>query len=180
MMIDINRGNRFTQLVSYSTKAKGLHEHIVKLGGADHPNAKVNFKLGDVVTTMISTTNKETILLQHDTNLPRPYSLGFRVQGTKGIWMDVNKSIYIEGQSAKPHQWEDAKAWLDKYDHPLWKKIWQRCQRSRPWRHGLVCVACIHRISKTKNQHTTRCLRCCVWVPLHPYLNHPFNWVEKV
>ncbi|MBN8653832.1 MAG: Gfo/Idh/MocA family oxidoreductase [Cytophagales bacterium] len=122
MMIDINRGNRFTQLVSYSTKAKGLHEHVVKLGGADHPNAKVNFKLGDVVTTMISTTNKETILLQHDTNLPRPYSLGFRVQGTKGIWMDVNKSIYIEGQSSKPHQWEDAKAWLEKYDHPLWKK----------------------------------------------------------
>lgn len=122
MMIDINRGNRFTQLVSYSTKAKGLHEHVVKLGGADHPNAKVNFKLGDVVTTMISTTNKETILLQHDTNLPRPYSLGFRVQGTKGIWMDVNKSIYIEGQSPKPHQWEDAKAWLEKYDHPLWKK----------------------------------------------------------
>lgn len=122
MMIDINRGNRFTQLVSYSTKAKGLHEHVVKLGGAGHPNAKVNFKLGDLVTTMINTTNKETILLQHDTNLPRPYSLGFRVQGTKGIWMDVNKSIYIEGQSAKPHQWEDAKAWLDKYDHPLWKK----------------------------------------------------------
>jgi hypothetical protein len=122
MMIDINRGNRFTQLVSYSTKAKGLHEYVVKMGGANHPNAKVNFKLGDVVTTMISTTNKETILLQHDTNLPRPYSLGFRVQGTKGIWMDVNKSIYIEGQSAKPHQWEDAKAWLEKYDHPLWKK----------------------------------------------------------
>jgi len=122
MMIDINRGNRFTQLVSYSTKARGLHEHIVKVGGADHPNAKVNFKLGDVVTTMISTNNNETILLQHDTDLPRPYSLGFRVQGTKGIWMDLNKSIYIEGVSKKPHQWEDAQAWLDKYDHPLWKK----------------------------------------------------------
>lgn len=121
MMVDINRGNRFTQLVSYSTKARGLHDYVVKTGGADHPNAKVNFKLGDVVTTMISTANEETILLQHDTNLPRPYSLGFRVQGTQGIWMDVNKSIYIEGQS-KPHQWEDAKAWLDKYDHPLWKK----------------------------------------------------------
>lgn len=122
MMIDINRGNRFTQLVSYSTKARGLHEHVVKMGGPNHPNAKVNFKLGDVVTTMISTSNNETILLQHDTNLPRPYSLGFRVQGTKGIWMDVNKSIYIEGQSKKPHQWEEAKEWLEKYDHPLWKK----------------------------------------------------------
>jgi predicted dehydrogenase len=122
MMVDINRGNRFTQLVSYSTKAKGLHDHVVKMGGPNHPNAKVNFKLGDVVTTMISTANNETILLQHDTNLPRPYSLGFRVQGTKGIWMDLNKSIYIEGQSKKSHQWEDAKEWLDKYDHPLWKK----------------------------------------------------------
>lgn len=122
MMIDINRGNRFTQLVSYSTKGRGLHEHVVKMGGPNHPNANVHFKLGDVVTTMISTTNNETILLQHDTNLPRPYSLGFRVQGTKGIWMDVNKSIYIEGQSKKPHQWEEAKEWLEKYDHPLWKK----------------------------------------------------------
>jgi len=122
MMTNINRGNRFTQLVSYSSKARGLHEHIVKMGGANHPNAKINFKLGDVVTTMIRTANDETILLQHDTNLPRPYSIGFRVQGTKGIWMDVNKSIYIEDQSPKAHQWEDAKLWLDKYDHPLWKK----------------------------------------------------------
>jgi predicted dehydrogenase len=121
-MIDINRGNRFTQLVSYSSKSRGLHDYIVKTGGENHPNAKINFKLGDIVTTMIRTANDETILLQHDTNLPRPYSLGFRVQGTKGIWMDVNKSIYIEGQSKKSHQWEDAKEWLDKYDHPLWKK----------------------------------------------------------
>jgi predicted dehydrogenase len=121
MMIDINRGNKFTELVSFSSKARGLHEHVVKKGGADHPNAKIDFKLGDVVTTMIKCFNGESILLQHDTNLPRPYSLGFRVQGTNGLWMDVNKSIYVEGQS-KPHKWEDAQLWLDKYDHPLWKK----------------------------------------------------------
>lgn len=120
-MLGINRGNRFTRLVSYSSKAKGLHDYIIQKGGAQHPNASVQFKLGDVVTTMISTVNDETVLLQHDTNLPRPYSLGFRVQGTKGIWMDLNKSLYIEGQS-KPHSWEEAKPWLEKYDHPLWKK----------------------------------------------------------
>jgi predicted dehydrogenase len=122
MMLNVNRGNRFTQLVSYSSKSRGLHEYIVKKGGADHPNAKINFRLGDVVTTMIRTVNEETILLQHDTNLPRPYSLGFRVQGTNGIWMDVNESIYVEGQSKDGHRWEGAQAWLDKYDHPLWKK----------------------------------------------------------
>jgi predicted dehydrogenase len=120
--ININRGNRFLSLCSFSSKARGLHNHIVKKGGADHPNAKVEFKLGDVVTTSISCANGETILLQHDTNLPRPYSLGFRVQGTEGLWMDVNKGIYIQDKSAKAHQWDDAKAWLDKYDHPLWAR----------------------------------------------------------
>jgi predicted dehydrogenase len=32
MMIDINRGNRFLTLSSFSTKARGLHEYIVKKG----------------------------------------------------------------------------------------------------------------------------------------------------
>ena len=120
--ININRGNRFLSLNSFASKSRGLHNHIVKTCGPDHPNAKINFKLGDVVTTSINCANGETILLQHDTNLPRPYSLGFRVQGTNGLWMDVNKGIYIEGSSAKPHQWDDAKTWLDKYDHPLWAR----------------------------------------------------------
>jgi hypothetical protein len=122
MMIDINRGNRLTELVSYSSKGRGLHDYIVKNAGENHPNAKVGFKLGDVVTTMIKCAKGETILLQHDTNLPRPYSLGFRVQGTNGLWMDVNNSIYVEGKSKQPHEWDDAQPWLDKYDHPLWKK----------------------------------------------------------
>ncbi|MEI6586006.1 MAG: Gfo/Idh/MocA family oxidoreductase [Sediminibacterium sp.] len=120
--ININRGNRFHSLCSFSTKSRGLHDYIVKKGGADHPNAKLNFKLGDIVTTSINCVNGETILLQHDTNLPRPYSLGFRVQGTEGLWMDVNNSIYIEDKSAKPHAWDEATQWLDKYDHPLWKR----------------------------------------------------------
>ena len=120
--ININRGNRFLNLSSFSSKARGLHEHVVKTCGPDHPNAKVNFKLGDVVTTSINCANGETILLQHDTKLPRPYYLGFRVQGTNGLWMDVAKGIYVEGKSAKPHQWDDAKTWLEKYDHPLWAR----------------------------------------------------------
>ncbi|RYF96282.1 MAG: gfo/Idh/MocA family oxidoreductase [Chitinophagaceae bacterium] len=120
--ININRGNRFVNLSSFSTKARGLHNYIVSKGGESHPNAKLTFNLGDVVTTHLRCANGETILLEHDTNLPRPYSLGFRVQGTNGIWMDLNKGIYVEGKSAKPHQWDDQKEWLDKYDHPLWAK----------------------------------------------------------
>lgn len=122
-LINNNRGNRFLTLTSVASKARGLHDYIVNHpnGGEDHPNARIQFKLGDVVTTSIVTNNGETIILSHDTNLPRPYSLGFRVQGTKGIWMDLNKSIYLEGKSPA-HQWEQAEKYLNEYDHPLWKK----------------------------------------------------------
>ncbi|WP_276501128.1 Gfo/Idh/MocA family protein [Terrimonas pollutisoli] len=139
--VNINRGNRFLTLNSFSSKARGLHNYIVKKGGANHPNAKVNFKLGDVVTTHIGCANGETILLQHDTNLPRPYSIGFRVQGTEGLWMDVNKGIYIEDKSAKAHQWDDAKQWLDKYDHPLWAKYSKDAQGAG---HGGMDFFVIH------------------------------------
>jgi hypothetical protein len=139
--ININRGNRFLSLCSFSSKTRGLHNYIVKQGGENHPNAKVRFKLGDVVTTSIDCANGETILLQHDTNLPRPYSLGFRVQGTEGLWMDVSNTLYIEDKSAKPDEWDNAKQWLDKYDHPLWKRWTQNAEGAG---HGGMDFFVIH------------------------------------
>ena len=149
--ININRGNRFTAISSFASKARGLHDYIVKKAGKDHPNAKVNFKLGDVVTTSIQCANGETILLQHDTNLPRPYSLGFRVQGTKGLWMDVAKGIYIEDLSSKPHQWDEAKLWLEKYDHPLWARWSQQTEGAG---HGGMDFFVIHAFVESVKRRT--------------------------
>ncbi|MEE9364133.1 MAG: Gfo/Idh/MocA family oxidoreductase [Cellulophaga sp.] len=120
-MIDVNRGNRFTSLTSHASKGIGLHNYIVQKGGKDHPNAKVKFKQGDVITTTIETAMGETIIVTHDCNLPRPYSLGFRVQGANGLWEVDGNRMYIEGKS-EPHKWDVADEWLKKYDHPLWKK----------------------------------------------------------
>lgn len=121
--MDINRGNRFTYLTSHATKARGLHKHIVDNAGENHPNAKVNFKLGDIVTTTVQCANGENIVIIHDTNSPRPYSLGFRAQGTEGIWMDDNDSIYLQKVSPKAHRWEPFEAYQQKYDHPIWKRF---------------------------------------------------------
>jgi predicted dehydrogenase len=119
---DINRGNRFVSLTSHASKPRGLREYLQREGGPDHPNAKLEWKLGDVVTTTIDTANGETIIVTHDTNLPRPYSLGFRVQGTRGLWEVDGNRLYIEGVS-EPHKWDDAGEWLKKYDHPLWREF---------------------------------------------------------
>lgn len=151
-MLNINYGNRFLSLSSFATKSRGLHNYIVEKGGKDHPNAQVEFKLGDVVTTTIRCANGETILLQHDTNLPRPYSLGFRVQGTKGIWMDLNRSIYLEGLSSKHDQWEEAKSYLDKYDHPLWVR-WSKSSEGAG--HGGMDFFVLHAFIESIKRKTT-------------------------
>ncbi len=129
VMADINRGNRFVSMTSSASKGIGLHNHIVKQAGADHPNAKVKFKQGDVITSTIETANGETIIVTHDCNLPRPYSLGFRVQGANGLWEVDGNRIYIEGKS-EPHRWDVADDWLKKYDHPLWKKYGEYAEGS--------------------------------------------------
>lgn len=122
---NINHGNRFVSLTSTATKARGLHDYIVKneAGGIDHPNAKLVWKQGDVITTTVTTAKGETIIITHDCNLPRPYSLGFRVQGTNGLteFDQDRRRIYVEGQSPQ-HTWEDFDKYAKKYDHPLWKK----------------------------------------------------------
>lgn len=130
VMFDINRGNRLLRLSSFSSKAVGLNKYIKQhpKGGENHPNAKIKFNQGDIVTTQIQCANGETILLTHDTSLQRPYNLGFRVQGTNGIWQDFGWGennqgfIYFENLMNKSHRWDNSEKWLKEYDHPLWKK----------------------------------------------------------
>lgn len=122
--LNVNRGNRMTMLTSMASKSRGL-----QLWMREHrPEAPVPpFTEGDVVTTMIKCAHGETILLTHDCSLPRPYSRGGRLQGTRGIWMEDNRSIAIEGITAEdPDNW-DHFAWepfdkhIGKFEHPLWK-----------------------------------------------------------
>lgn len=123
--LNINRGNRMVSLCAISSKAAGLHAWLQEhRPDSELVNAQVN--QGDIVTTMISCANGETILLTHDCTLPRPYSRGGRIQGTKGIWMEDNRSIYIDGRSPVDpgywtHRWEKDEAYMEEYKHPLWQ-----------------------------------------------------------
>lgn len=129
MMTNINRGNRLTKLSSISSQSIGLNRYVSKSksGGRSHPNAQKPFKLGDIVTTQIQTAKGQTIVLTHDTTSPRPYNLGFRVQGTNGLWQDLHEGEFDKGliyfeDSSPAHQWENPKKYLEQFDHPLWKK----------------------------------------------------------
>jgi predicted dehydrogenase len=119
--LNVNRGDRFEYLVSMSSRSLGLNHYAAKIGGSDHPNAKLNFQQGDVNTTLIKTHNGISITLYYDSQLPRPVDFIWRVQGTKGIYSGTLDKLYLD--HFKPsHQWQDADKYMDKYDHPNWKK----------------------------------------------------------
>ena len=124
--LNINRGDAFDYLVSMSGPARGLHEYAVRQFGDGSPQAKERYLLGDVNTSLIRTRLGKTIILVHDTNLPRPYSRINLVQGTQGIAHKYPDRIYIEGKAAKPHQWDDFGAFAAAYEHPLWRAIASR------------------------------------------------------
>ena len=120
--MDINRGDRFDYLVSMSGPSRGLQNWAAEHYPADAPQRREKFVLGDVNVTLVKTANGRTIYVGHDTNLPRPYSRIHLVQGTKGLFQGYPDRVYVEGRSPA-HRWEQARDYLDAYDHPLWKDI---------------------------------------------------------
>lgn len=129
-ILRINRGNRFVSLTSTASKGRGFMLEAERCG-----RGQVFYNQGDIVTTVIKCANGETITMTHGVSLPRPYSRDCRVQGTKGIWLEDAKGIYIEGISPKyekldvagnpytTHAWTPIADMYEEYDHPIWKKF---------------------------------------------------------
>jgi predicted dehydrogenase len=126
-LLGINRGNRFLALSSTASKARGLHAFLAAEKGPDYYLAGQAFCQGDVVDTTITCANGETIHLVHDCTLPRPYSRGYVIQGTRGIYQEApfGNAIFIEGLLGKrcgwDHSWEKFDDHRAAYEHPLWQ-----------------------------------------------------------
>jgi predicted dehydrogenase len=120
--LDINRGDRFDYLVSMSGPSRGLQNWAKEHVAADSPKRNERYVLGDVNVSMIKTVRGRTIVVEHCTNLPRPYSRIHLVQGTKGLFQGYPDRVYIEGRG-KDDQWQAANDLLSEFEHPLWKEI---------------------------------------------------------
>lgn len=119
--LDINRGNRMLSLVSMASKAAGMEHYVKTAMPADHELQGRKFNQGDVVITLIKCARGETILLNHGTTLPRPYTRMNILQGTKGIYSeDKNQGIHIDGIS-EHEKWQTLEDYYGEYEHPLWK-----------------------------------------------------------
>ena len=141
--LDINKGNRMTRLTSYTNNAFGIDDLLKKTDYTINKYYNKDFRTGDIVKTMIQTSNGELIELTLNTTSARPYSLDFSLQGTDGLWdrrlgLLSKSKIYLESvKETKEYSnfytigdktcagtdiWEDGDAYVTRYKHPLYMK----------------------------------------------------------
>ncbi len=119
--MNVNRGDRFDYLVSMSGPSRGLQLWQQERLAADDERRNETYVLGDVNLTLIKTALGRTIYLVHDTNLPRPYSRIFLVQGTRGLYMGYPDRFHIEGRT-QGHGWDEGlDGYAAEFEHPLWR-----------------------------------------------------------
>lgn len=130
-ILGINRGNRMVSLVSVSSKARGMAQYIRDQKPDDAQLLATGFRQGDIVTTLITCENGETISLTLDTTLPRLYSRSFTVRGTKGLYQEDGDYVFLEEDhkddiaelDLNPSAiWKNADQYGEKYDNDLWLK----------------------------------------------------------
>ncbi len=123
-VLDINRGNRFVKLNSVSSCAKGLHEFALE-HRPDDPIAKADFAQGDIVTTILTCADGRTATLVLDTTLPRIYSRGFTVRGTKGMYCEDGNYVHLDGENefaSVGDKLNNLENYAEEYEHPIWKE----------------------------------------------------------
>ena len=88
-------------------------------------------------TSLIKTVRGRSIMVQHDTTTPRPYTRHNLIQGTNGVFAGFPGRIALdlEDGSDSFHHWDlELDAWYERYEHPLWEAI--RTQAEEAGGHG--------------------------------------------
>jgi hypothetical protein len=121
--MNINRGDRMDYLSSVDSPAMGRQIYAQENFPKEHKRNQATYITGDINTSIIKTVKGRTIMLQHDTTTPRPYSRHNLIQGTEGAFAGFPNRIALE-TSGNFHEWDyDMEKWYKKYDHPLWTKL---------------------------------------------------------
>jgi len=120
--MNINRGDRFDYLSSMSSPALGRQLYAQREFPPDHIRNQADYICGDMNTSLIKTLKGRTIMVQHDTTTPRPYTRHNLIQGTNGVYGQYPDRFALESEGGF-HAWQhDMSGLQSRYDHQLWKR----------------------------------------------------------
>lgn len=125
-LLGINRGNRMIRLTAMSSKSAGLSDYVKRYKTDDADLMNAIFAQGDVVTTNILCEGGQTVTLRLDTTLPRTYSRGLAVHGTRAYYQEEGDFVFEDDGGkgfhvAKP-LWGNAENYEERYLPECWKE----------------------------------------------------------
>jgi predicted dehydrogenase len=117
----------FGRISSFSSPAKGRAAYAKKSTKLTSEKFReLDFKGGDLNTSIIKTTLGRTIMVQWDETTPRPYSRHNTIWGVNGVLAGFPNRISVEGITSNYHKWAEGKEWEEiavKYEHPLYVRL---------------------------------------------------------
>lgn len=128
-ILGINRGDRMEYLTSMSTNQVGMTAYAREKFGENSAEALQTYTLGDMNTTLVRTVKGKTIMIQHDTTSPRPYSRIHLISGTKGFaqkWPVTQ--IALEPDAHKALDDAAFEKLMEQYEHPLARKVGEKAR----------------------------------------------------
>ena len=143
--LEINDGDRLESCQTMMASA-GHESHLrtVRQFGPDSEQARIQFKEGDFVTSLISTAKGRMIRLDYSICCTRPYSRYYLLQGTKGCW-DSRSGVFLEEANSRrtsmDESWEPLVKYQPKYQHPYWRENGDVARRVGG--HGGIDYHCI-------------------------------------
>jgi hypothetical protein len=143
--LEINDGDRLECCQTMMTSPREARAWAAAHFGPHSEPAKVEFKTGDFVTSLISTAKGRMIRLDYSLTCTRPYSRYYLLQGTQGCW-DSRSGIFLDkvsrGPSGSQGAWEPLEKYQEKYQHPYWRK--EGVVAKRFGGHGGIDYYCIY------------------------------------
>lgn len=127
-ILRINNGNRFVSLVSVASRSAGLHAYMRSHGDLREKYGETVFRQGDVVNTVLTCADGATVAITLDTTLPRYYSRGLCVRGTKGMYEEATQSVLLDSEHYEGAEWDwspqfcNRKKYEDEWRHPIWRR----------------------------------------------------------
>ena len=138
--MDIGYGDYFASIASTASRSLGINYYFQKKFGPNHPNAKRPYQQGDIVTSIVKTQKGNTLVINNDMQLPRPYDDRWMIQGTEGIYVEglysselyseQKHSVYLSGRSPKYQEWEPFDPYQIKYEHSWWKTYGEKARKA--------------------------------------------------
>lgn len=129
--MNLARGDdNFVNMVSFSSPAIGRKAYAAKNFDANHKWNQLDYKGGDISTSIIKSVLGRTVMVQWDETSPRPYSRHNLIQGSLGTLAGFPTRVAIEGgiegATKSHHRWAEGDqlaAIYEKYEHPLIKRL---------------------------------------------------------